>query len=159
MSSCLPASSQKKLASHGSLLSLSPPGRSVGWSSPAACTEGSSNNFIKGHPCTLLTGPPKGPHLHFLKPGLQSHRWGCGLAPPYAEATKCLWLWFLCIPTGQGPQLTPPFLSTQPLPKSLPRDDPGQRQPEPFARHWDAVDYRGGQSSSPSDPSQCLSLE
>lgn len=52
-------------------------------------------------------------------------------------------------PDWQGPQLTPPFLSTQPLPKSLPRDDPGQRQPEPFARHWDAVDYRGARAHLP----------
>lgn len=93
--------------------------------------------------------PTQGTTSPLPEPGLQSHRWGRGLAPPYAEATKCLWLWFLCISTGQGPQLTPPFLRTQPLPESLPRDGPGQRQPEPFARHWDAVDYRESRAHLP----------
>lgn len=46
--------------------------------------------------------PTQGTTSPLPEPGLQSHRWGCGLAPPYAEATKCLWLWFLCIPTGRG---------------------------------------------------------
>lgn len=60
---------------------------------------------------------------------------------------------------GQSPLLTPPLISSQPLPESesLGRHSPSQRQPEPFARHWD-TGLQGDQSSSPSDPSHCLSL-
>lgn len=39
--------------------------------------------------------------------------------------------------------LSPPFLSTQPLPESLARDGPGKRQTQPFARHRD-TGLRGG---------------
>lgn len=59
-----------------------PSDRSAGWFSPAASTEGSSNTFTKGGPCSLLTTLHKGPGSHILNQACRVSSWGVDCPHP-----------------------------------------------------------------------------
>lgn len=126
---------------------FSPYGRSAGWFSPAAYTEGSSNTFIKGCPSSLLTAPHKGPHPHILNQACKVSSWVMdSLDPMQSPPAACYcgsWESRRCRDLGSFS-----ISKTHSLPESLAGDGSGKRLPEPFARHGSLWTTGGPELSS-----------